>query len=55
MPAAARGTFCAAGTGTGRAVGLRGDARVNFRRNGIDFENTMRTYSTFSLSVFVGL
>ena len=43
------------GHGAGRAVGLRGDARVNFRRNGIDFEDTMRTYPTFSLSVFVGL
>jgi hypothetical protein len=47
--------FLRGGHGTGRALGLRGDARVNFRRNGIDFENTMRTYSTFSLSVFVGL
>lgn len=47
--------FLRGGHGTARAVGLRGDARVNFRRNGIDFDNTMRTYSTFSLSVFVGL
>jgi hypothetical protein len=47
--------FLRGGHGTGRAVGLRGDARVNFRRNGIDFDNTMRTYSTFSLSAFVGL
>lgn len=37
-----------------RALGLRGDARVNFRRNGIDFEDQMRIYPTFSLSVFVG-
>jgi len=47
--------FLRGGHGAGRAVGLRGDARVNFRRNGIDFDNTMRTYSTFSLAVFVGL
>jgi hypothetical protein len=47
--------FLRGGHGTVRAVGLRGEARVNFRRNGIDFENTMRTYSTFSLAVFVGL
>ena len=47
--------FLRGGHGIGRAVGMRGDARVNFRRNGIDFENTMRTYSTFSLAVFVGL
>ena len=47
--------FLRGGHGAGRALGLRGDARVNFRRNGIDFENTMRTYSTFSFSVFVGL
>ncbi len=47
--------FLRGGHGTRRAVGLRGDARVNFRRNGIDFENTMRAYSTFSLAIFVGL
>jgi len=38
-----------------RAFGLRGEARVNLRRNGIDFDNTMRIYPTLSLSVFVGL
>ena len=53
MPVAARATGCAAGTARGRAFGLRGDARVNFRRNGIDFEDKMRTYPTFS-SLFVG-
>jgi len=47
--------FLRGGHGTGRAVGLRGEARVNFRHDGIDFENTMRTYSTFLLSIFVGL
>lgn len=47
--------FLRGGHGVGRDVGLRGDARMNLRRNGIDFDNTMRIYSTFSLSVFVGL
>lgn len=47
--------FLRGGHGITRAVGLRGDARVNFRRHGIDFHDTMRTYSTFTLSVFVGL
>jgi hypothetical protein len=42
------------GHGAGRAYGLRGDARMNFRRQGIDFEDQMRIYPTFSLSVFVG-
>jgi hypothetical protein len=40
--------------GTSRALGLRGDVRVNFRANGIDFEDKMRTYPTFSVAVFVG-
>ena len=47
--------FLRGGRASGRELGLRGDARVNFRRNGIDFENTMRTYPTISLSLFVGL
>ena len=42
------------GHGAGHAYGVRGDARVNFRRKGIDFEDQMRIYPTFSLSVFVG-
>ena len=42
------------GHGAGRAYGVRGDARVNFRRKGIDFEDKMRIYPTVSLSVFVG-
>ena len=42
------------GHGAGRAYGLRGDARVNFRRKGIDFEDKMRIYPTFSVSMFVG-
>lgn len=40
--------------GSSRALGLRGDARVNFRRKGIDFEDQMRTYPTLSIAVFVG-
>jgi hypothetical protein len=47
--------FLRGGTGSGRDLGLRGEARVNFRRNGIDFDNAMRIYPTFSFSVFVGL
>ena len=41
-------------TGAGRAYGLRADARVNFRRNGIDFEDKMRLYPTVSLAAFIG-
>src|SRR5688572_11309385 len=47
--------FLRGGGASGRELGFRGDARANFRSNGIDFENTMRTYPTFSFSVFVGL
>jgi len=47
--------FLKGGHGPDRAFGLRGEARVNFRRNGIDFENKMRMYPTVSLAVFVGL
>ena len=36
-----------------RSLGLRGDVRLNLRRNGIDFENETRTYPTVSLSVFL--
>lgn len=43
------------GHGSSRAIGLRGDARVNVRRKGIDFEDRMRTFPTLSLAVFVGL
>ncbi|MBY0496531.1 MAG: hypothetical protein K2Y23_20175 [Cyanobacteria bacterium] len=46
--------FLRGGHGAGRAFGLRGDARVNFRRNGIDFEDKMRTYPTVSLAAFIG-
>ena len=41
-------------TGSGRAYGLRADGRVNFRRNGIDFEDKMRLYPTVSLAAFIG-
>ncbi len=43
------------GHGAMRALGLQGDARMNFRTGGIDFEDTMRTFPTFSLAVFIGL
>ena len=43
------------GHGASKALGVRGDVRVNFRRKGIDFEDKMRTYPTFSLFLFVGL
>jgi len=43
------------GHGTTKALGLRGDVRVNFRRQGIDFEDKMRTYPRFSVFLFVGL
>jgi len=42
------------GHGASKAVGVRGDARVSLRKNGIDFENKMRAYPTMSLSLFVG-
>ena len=47
--------FLKGGHGSGRALGVRGEARVNFRRKGIDFENKTRIYPTLTLSVFVGL
>ncbi len=43
------------GHGASKALGLRGDVRVNVRRKGIDFEDKMRTYPTFSIFLFVGL
>ena len=46
--------FLRGGRGPGAAFGLRGDARVNVRTKGIDFEDRMRTYPTFGLSAFVG-
>lgn len=38
-----------------KSVGLRGDLRLNLRRNGIDFEDKRRVYPTLSLFMFVGL
>ena len=46
--------FLRGGHGRGRAFGLRGDARVNVRRKGIDFEDKMRLYPTVSLAAFIG-
>ena len=43
------------GHGASKALGVRGDVRVNVRRKGIDFEDKMRTYPTFSVFLFVGL
>jgi hypothetical protein len=43
------------GHGASKALGVRGDVRVNMRRKGIDFEDKMRTYPTFSVFLFVGL
>lgn len=37
------------------SVGLRGDVRLNLRRDGIDFEDKSRVYPTLSLFMFVGL
>ncbi len=38
-----------------RPIGLRGEFRINLRSNGIDFEDKMRTYPTFSVFVFIGI
>ena len=43
------------GHGPSKALGVRGDVRLNMRRKGIDFEDKMRAYPTFSLLLFVGL
>jgi hypothetical protein len=43
------------GGAASKAIGLRGDVRLNLRRQGIDFENKMRAYPTLSLSAFIGL
>ena len=43
------------GHGASTAAGMRVDARVNLRKDGIDFENKMRAYPTLTLSLFVGL
>jgi hypothetical protein len=46
--------FLRGGHGVGRAYGLRADARVNLRRNGIEFADKMRIYPTVSLGAFIG-
>lgn len=38
-----------------KSFGLRGDLRMNLRRQGIDFENKVRAYPTLSLLLFAGL
>lgn len=43
------------GRGDGRAAGVRMDARVNLRTQGIDFEDKMRAYPTLTVSLFIGL
>ena len=43
------------GSADAKAIGVRGDVRVNLRRHGIDFEDKMRAYPTVSLSLFIGL
>ena len=46
--------FLRGGHGAGLAVGLRGEARVNVRIKGIDFEDRTRIYPTFGAAAFVG-
>lgn len=43
------------GQSASTGVGVRADARINVRQNGIDFENKRRTYPSVSLMLFVGL
>jgi hypothetical protein len=43
------------GHGATRPVGLRGEFRLHMRSRGIDFEDKMRTYPTFSLFLFIGI
>ena len=38
-----------------RSLGLRGDVRVNLRRNGIDFDDRTRIYPTVSVLMFLVL
>ena len=47
--------WLAGGHGASKALGLRVDARLNLRKDGIDFENKMRAYPTLAFSLFVGL
>lgn len=43
------------GHGAARPIGIRGEFRINLRRQGIDFANETRAYPTFSLFAFVGI
>jgi hypothetical protein len=43
------------GAESNRSIGLRGDVRINMRRNGIDFDNESRIYPTISVLMFVAL
>ena len=38
-----------------RPIGLRSEFRINLRTKGIDFEDKMRTYPTFSVFAFLGI
>ena len=38
-----------------RSLGLRGDVRLNLRRNGIDFDDRVRMYPTLSVLMFLVL
>ena len=38
-----------------RPFGLRGEFRINIRSNGVDFEDKVRTYPTFSVFAFIGI
>jgi hypothetical protein len=43
------------GHGASMPAGIRGEFRLNLRDRGIDFEDKMRAYPTFSLFLFIGL
>lgn len=43
------------GNGTTRPIGVRAEGRLNLRNHGVDFEDKMRTYPTFSLFMFIGV
>lgn len=43
------------GHGAARPAGLRGEFRMNLRNRGIDFEDKMRAYPTFSAFLFIGI
>lgn len=43
------------GSARSKAIGVRGDVRVQLRRHGIDFENKARVWPAASVVLFVGL